>query len=55
MKAFVLPAPSAMFLMNQGRPRENKTAKELAPRALDTPIPPFPERATITAEIASYK
>lgn len=33
----------ANVLMSQGRPNANKIAKELAPSALDTPIPPSPE------------
>lgn len=41
--------PCLMFtkhLMNQGMPNANRIANELAPKALDTPIPPSPKKYT---------
>lgn len=34
---------SDRVLINQGRPNANNIAKELAPKAFETPIPPSPE------------
>lgn len=48
------PSTSNMsVLMSQGRPKANSMAKELAPNAFDTPIPPSPLLDMMNIEHAS--